>query len=151
MAINFPGTPSLNQLFTAGETTYKWNGDSWQSIFVTTNPNISANPRVTTSGTTTGTITPPANSADVFNLFGLTGGITVAIPSGTPVDGQRFIIRLEDDGTPRAITWTTTSGGYRAVGVELPTTTVSGKITYVGLIYNAVDSFWDVTAVSTQA
>jgi len=151
MAINFPGSPTTNQLFTAGETTYKYNGASWQSIFVTTNPNISASPRVTTSGTTTGTITPPANSADVFNLYGLTGAVTIDAPSGTPVDGQRFIIRLEDNGTPRAITWTITSGAYRAVGITLPTTTVAGKITYVGLIYNSVDGFWDVTAVSTQA
>jgi len=61
------------------------------------------------------------------------------------------MIRLEDNGTGRSITWSTTSGAFRAVGITLPTTTVSSKVTYVGCIYNATDVFWDVIAVATQA
>jgi len=60
------------------------------------------------------------------------------------------MLRIKDDGTARALTWTTTSGGYRIVGAILPTTTVVGKTTYVGLIYNAADTFWDVVAVGQQ-
>ena len=29
MSLNFPSSPSLNQLFTTSETTYKWNGYQW--------------------------------------------------------------------------------------------------------------------------
>ena len=109
------------------------------------------NPRAVAAGSTSGTLTPNGDTTDVFNAFGLTGAITVATPSGTPVDGQRLMLRFEDNGTGRGITWTGTSGAYRAVGVTLPTTTIASKITYVGCVYNSTDVFWDVIAVATQA
>ena len=109
------------------------------------------NPRAVAAGSTSGTLTPNGDTTDVFNAFGLTGAITVATPSGTPVDGQRLMLRFEDNGTGRGITWTTSSGAYRAVGVTLPTTTVATKVTYVGCVYNSTDIFWDVIAVATQA
>jgi hypothetical protein len=109
------------------------------------------NPRAVAAGSTSGTLTPNGDTTDVFNAFGLTGAITVATPSGTPVDGQRLMLRFEDNGTGRGITWTGTSGAYRAVGVTLPTTTVASKVTYVGCVYNSTDVFWDAIAVANQA
>jgi len=113
--------------------------------------NKRVNPRAVAAGATSGTLTPNGDTTDVFNAFGLTGAITVATPSGTPVDGQRLMLRFEDNGTGRGITWTGTSGAYRAVGVTLPTTTVASKVTYVGCVYNSTDIFWDAIAVATQA
>jgi len=72
-------------------------------------------------------------------------------PSGTPVNGQKLLIRIKDNGTARGITWTTSAGAFRAVGVTLPTTTVLSKVTYVGCVYNSADSFWDAVATVTQA
>lgn len=109
------------------------------------------NPRVVAASGTSGTITPNGDTTDVYKAEGLTGGITIAVPSGTPVDGQKLMIRLEDNGTARAITWTTSAGGFRAIGITLPTTTVATKITYVGCVYNATDSFWDSVATVTEA
>ena len=109
------------------------------------------NPRAVAAGSTSGTLTPNGDTTDVFNAFGLTGAITVATPSGTPLDGQRLILRFEDNGSGRGITWTTSSGAYRAVGATLPTTTVASKVTYVGCVYNSTDVFWDAIAVATQA
>jgi hypothetical protein len=97
------------------------------------------------------TITPTSATTNQYNVLALASAATIATPSGVPIDGQRLVIRLEDNGVGRALTWTTTSGAYRAVGVILPTTTVATKVTYVGCIYNAQDIFWDVIAVSTQA
>jgi hypothetical protein len=113
--------------------------------------NKRVNPRAVAAGATSGTLTPNGDTTDVFNAFGLTGAITVDTPSGTPVDGQRLMLRFEDNGTGRGITWTGTSGAYRAVGVTLPTTTVASKVTYVGCVYNSTDVFWDAIAVATQA
>jgi len=113
--------------------------------------NKRVNPRAVSAGVTSGNITPNGDTTDTLNAFGLTGAITILTPSGTPVDGQRLILRFEDNGTGRAITWTTSSGAYRIVGTTLPTTTVAGKVTYVGCIYNSTDVFWDVIAVTTQA
>jgi hypothetical protein len=107
-------------------------------------------PRIGTVGTAT-TITPTGDTADQYNITALGSAATIAAPSGTPVDGQHLILRFKDNGTVRALTWTTSSGAYRAVGVTLPTTTVASKATYVGCIYNAQDVFWDVVAAVTQA
>lgn len=97
------------------------------------------------------TITPTGDTADQYEVTALATPATIAAPSGTPTDGQKLIIRIKDDGTARALTWTTTSGAYRAVGVTLPTTTVLSKVLYVGCIYNAQDVFWDVVAVAQLA
>jgi hypothetical protein len=113
--------------------------------------NTRINPRAVVAGATSGSLTINGDTTDLYEAEGLTGAITFLQPSGTPVDGQRLIIRIKDNGTARGITWTTTSGAFRAVGVTLPTTTVLSKVTYVGCIYNATDVFWDVIAAVTQA
>jgi hypothetical protein len=97
------------------------------------------------------TITPTGDTSDQYNVTALAQAATIAAPSGTPVDGQKLSLRFEDNGTARALTWTTSSGAYRAIGVTLPTTTVASKVIYVGCIYNSLDTFWDVVAVATQA
>ena len=97
--------------------------------------------------TSASTITPTVSSGQ-YNVTALAAAATIAIPTGTVVDGQRLMIRIKDNGTARALTWTTTSGGYRAQGVTLPTTTVISTPLYVGCVYNAQDTYWDVLAVS---
>lgn len=108
-------------------------------------------PRAVTSGTTTGNQTPTGDSSDQYIMTGLTGAITMLAPSGTPTDGQKLTLRFLDNGTARGITWTTSAGGYRAIGTTLPTTTVANKALYVGCIYNTTAGFWDVVAVAQQA
>jgi hypothetical protein len=95
--------------------------------------------------------TPNVDFRDMYAYTGLLGPITIEAPQGTPVNGQKLTIRIKDNGTARAITWTTTSGGYRAVGPTLPTTTVISKVVYIGAIYNSADNFWDVVSVAQQA
>lgn len=104
-------------------------------------------PRVA-STTSSATITP--SSADIYEVTALAVTASVAAPSFTPVDGQRLMLRIKDNGTAQTLSWTTTSGAYRAVGVTLPTTTVLSKVLYVGCFWNAQDSFWDVVAVAQQ-
>jgi hypothetical protein len=108
-------------------------------------------PRATTSGTTSGNQTPTGDSSDQYIMTGLTGAITMLAPSGTPTNGQKLVLRFLDNGTGRGITWTTSAGGYRALGTTLPTTTVANKTIYVGCIYNSTSVFWDVVAVTQQA
>ena len=108
-------------------------------------------PRIGSNGaTTSGNITPTSDTADQYNITGLTGTANIQIPSGTPTDGQRLSIRIKDNGTNRSLTWVTSAGGYRVIGTTLPTTTTANKTIYVGCVYNSADSFWDVVAVATQ-
>ena len=102
-------------------------------------------------GGTSGTLTINGNTTDLYEAENLVGAITFAQPSGTPVDGQKLMIRIKDNGTARGITWTTSAGAFRAVGITLPTTTVSSRVTYVGCVYNSTDGFWDAIATVTQA
>jgi hypothetical protein len=105
----------------------------------------------TITGSAGGTITPTSGTTNEYTITALGAGATFAIPSGTPIDGQKLIIRIKDDGTARALTWTTSAGGYRVIGLTLPTTTVASKVYYIGCLYNSQDSYWDVVAVTVQA
>lgn len=110
------------------------------------------NPRVVAASGTNGTFTINSDTTDLFTALGLTGSVLFAAPSGTPVNGQKLLIRIRDDNSGiRALTFTTTSGGFRVIGTTLPSSTVLNKITYIGCIYNSTDVFWDVVAVTTQA
>jgi hypothetical protein len=108
-------------------------------------------PRSTTAGATSGTLTINGDTTDIFVAEGLTGSITFAQPSGTPINGQKLLIRIKDNGTAISITWTGTAGAFRAIGLTLITTTVISKVSYVGCVYNSTDAFWDVIAITTQA
>ena len=90
------------------------------------------------------------DSYDIIILRGINAAITSLSSgiTGTPTQGQPWILRFKDDGTARAITW---GSSYRAIGMTLPTTTVISKTIYVGGFYNATDSKYDVTAVGAEA
>jgi hypothetical protein len=104
-------------------------------------------PRTSTSAATA-TLTPDISAFDQYNLTAQDQALTVAAPTGTPVDGNKLILRILDNGTARAITWNAT---YTVIGTTLPTTTTASKMLYVGCIYNSTNTRWDVVAVTTQA
>lgn len=105
-------------------------------------------PRVV-SATTATTLTPDVSAADQYAYTALASGLTINAPTGTPMDGDKLIFRILDNGTTRALTWNAT---YTVIGTTLPTATIAGKTTYVGCIYNAANTpRWDVIAVTTQA
>jgi hypothetical protein len=70
---------------------------------------------------------------------------TFGAPTGTPVNGQKLILRIYDNGTQRTLNW---NAIYNTAGVTLPTTTTVGKYTYVGLLYNSTSVKWTAVAVN---
>lgn len=104
-------------------------------------------PRVT-SAASASSLTPDISASDVYAYTALAEGLTINAPTGTPLDGDKLIFRLLDNGTSRSLTWNAT---YTVIGVTLPTATTISKTTYVGCIYNANNTRWDVIAVTTQA
>lgn len=92
-------------------------------------------------------IYPDADLADQVNALSLASDTLIATPTGAPRDGQRLLFRITDDGAPRAIDWAL---NYREVGVTLPTHTVPSGVLYVGALFNAQASCWDVIAISRQ-
>lgn len=89
----------------------------------------------------------PTFSNDLVQRLAANGAITLNNPTGTAIEGHGMIIRLRDDGTARAISYGTQ---YRAVGVAMPTTTVSGKLTVIGIQFNNTDTKWDVVSVAQE-
>jgi hypothetical protein len=109
--------------------------------------NKRVNSRVTSTASNATPI-PDVSTTDQYNLTSLAAAAAFGIPIGSPLDGQKLIIRIKDNATARALTW---NAIYRAVGISLPSTTVVSKTTYVGLIYNSADTKWDAVATATEA
>jgi hypothetical protein len=113
--------------------------------------NKRVDPRVV-SAASASTLTPSIATADVYAYTALAANLTINAPTGTPVDGDKLIFRILDNGTARTLTWDAT---YTVIGVTLPATTTANKTVYVGCIYNAYGASgagrWDVIAVATQA
>lgn len=111
--------------------------------------NSRINPRTTTE-TSSATPTINTDNTDIHTITALAADITSMTTnlSGTPVNGQKLIIRIKDDGTARAITW---GASFASRGATLPTTTVLGKYHYIGLIYNSTSSVWDCVAAIVEA
>jgi hypothetical protein len=98
--------------------------------------------------TSSATITPTPALCDIYTVTAQAEAATIAAPTGSVTDGQSLVLRIEDNGTARALTW---NAIYRAIGVTLPTTTVINKLLYVGMKWNAVDSKWDVLGIAREA
>lgn len=121
------------------------------TIVGTTDTQTLTNKSITTRiGTTasSSTPTPDADANDHYHVTALAAGATFGAPTGTPTDGQRLVIRIKDNGTARTLAY---NAIYRAIGVNLPSTTVISKTIYLGMIYNSADTKWDVVAVSQEA
>lgn len=97
--------------------------------------------------TSASTVTPTF-SDDLVKITAQAAALTLANPTGTAISGAGLVIRIKDNGTARAITF---DSQYRAIGFTLPTTTVVSKTLYLGLIYNADDTKWDVVSVALEA
>lgn len=145
-----PGSQYLRGDGGAGASAYlkeSGTGNTGWSALVTASAVPAAQPRSTVV-TSTGSPTPNMDNTDLYVLTALATNATFGQPSGTLSQGQVLKIRVKDDGTPRTLTW---NAAYRGVGVALPSTTVAGKILYVGAVYNLTDTKWDVIAVVQEA
>jgi len=152
--VAFTGANNIS-FTTAGAFTYTLPGATGTladiaSVQTLTNKVIPARVQSVVSAAT---VTPNADTNDAVDITAQAAGLTLAVPSGTPVNFQKLTIRIKDNATARAITWTGTAGGYVAGGVALPTTTVLSKITTVGFIYNTANALnlWQCVAVSQEA
>lgn len=103
-----------------------------------------AKPRVTSTASSA-TPTPNADTTDVYILTALAVNATFGAPTGTPVQGQKLIYRVKDNGTARTFTW---NAIFRGIARALPTGSVANETLYLGFIYNSTDVKWDLVAVA---
>lgn len=118
--------------------------------WIETLTNKRINPRIVTAAsytTDTGTSLSVATT-DIFVITAQAGALKFNNPWGTPLNGQKLMIRIKDNGTARVLTYDTQ---FRAIGVTLPTTTVISKTLYIGCVYNSDDTKRDILAVGQEA
>ena len=90
----------------------------------------------------------PALDASLGNTFLLTaaGDRTIAVPTN-PTSGQKITIVHKASGGARTLSLNTGAGGFRfGTDITALTSTTSGLTDYIGAIYNAADSKWDVVS-----
>lgn len=157
MAIDFPNSPTTGTVYTTATRSWQYDGDTWVSISSVgyTGSQGAGGGSSITSSTVVSTSTVIPTYTGYFSQYNITAlAVTTATfqaPSGdTPSNGYRLLMRIKDNGTPRNLVWTTSTGAYREIGVSLPLLTTANKTTYVGCVYNVNDNFWDVIAVTTQ-
>lgn len=138
-AIDERARDAVGAALTAGPGIVIAVNDAGDTITVSSEPNILT---VASAATVT-----PTFAYDQVNITAQAAGLTIANPTGTAVDGHGILIRIKDNGTARAISWGTQ---YRAFNDALPTTTTISKTMYVGIVYNAADTKWDVLGVRQE-
>ncbi len=102
-------------------------------------------PRVT-SISSNATWSPNADTDDIYEITAQAAdATTISNPSGTPVNGQKLMIRVTGTAA-RALTWS--GSKWRASSdLALPTTTTTTKSMYLGFVYNTAGTgTWDLVA-----
>ena len=125
--------------------------DTVTNAVTLTNKRITPRIYTTTSlAGTPGTLTPEINTYDYFELTAQAAALNIAnMSTSTPTGGEKMIIAITSDATPRALTYGT---AYVAKGgVALPSTTVASKTTTLGFIFNAGLAKWNLVAVAQEA
>lgn len=122
------GTTTVVGTDTSQTITNKW---IQQRVFTNTSPS---------------SFTMGITSGDQWNFGPLANNLSLSV-TGTPVDGQKIMIRLKDNGTARTITW---SASFIASGSARLLTTTSPNMTHhCGFIWDAAKSAWVCLAVDT--
>lgn len=88
---------------------------------------------------------------DNYNLYDLTAqavDLTLANPTGTPVNGDIIIYRIKGSGA-HAINYGTAFDNVS--GLDSITTTTDGKLSIIGTMWNSATSKWEIVSLSTGA
>jgi len=94
-------------------------------------------------------LTFSSTTYNCVDVTALAATMSVSNPTGSPLNFQRLIIRIKDNGTARTLTWDTK---FVARGPLLPNTTTAGKFLTLGFIYNSAGTgTWDLVALAQEA
>ena len=125
------------------------NGTTGQALVATTGaaPAFAFVVPRQTNLTSSATPTPNLDNEDQLNVTALAVGATIGAPTGTFAGARKLVIRIKDNGTSQTLAY---NAIFRVIGVILPAATVINKTIYLGCIYNAADTKWDVVAYQLE-
>jgi hypothetical protein len=149
MAIDFPTSPSVDQVHTAGGKSWRWNGASWVGITgagatgATGPVGATGAPGVylgyeskTAPAISAGVLTLNCGAGTVF-VVSLNANITSLVFTSVPAapSSYGFVLALVADGTARTVAW---PASFKWPGGAAPTlTSTSGKTDLI------VGTTWD--------
>ena len=120
--------------------------DATKNSAAVTLSNKRIDPRVV-SPTVASSYTINVDVTDLYNVSGQSSNVTFNNPTGTPVNGQKMMVRIKDDGTPRLVGW---GSNFQASGITGPIAqTVPNKEHNVLFVYSAGVSKWVCLAADT--
>ena len=142
------GSPTCNLDFSliTGSKLITWenlDGTPVLKTAIQTLTNKRINPRIVTMTDAT-SFTPTADTADVNTQANTqaTGTLTANAPSGSPVNGQRLMIRIKSTNI-QTFSWNSIYRG--GTTLTLPATSSgSSKTDYFEFIYNSTSAKWDI-------
>jgi len=144
-AINFPDSPSVNDIFTAGTSTWKWTGVAWETVgydyaIGATGPTGPTGPTGSTGAT--GPTGATGAASTVAGPTGPTGaaGATGATGQGVPTGGTTGQILLKIDATNYNTQWADNIT-FSSLA-DLTDTTIASPAAGDTLIYNATTNRW---------
>jgi hypothetical protein len=124
-----------------GVTTFTADGSAPKFVF--SNAKVQA---IVIPGVTTGV--PDINdevqpNPDTNGLFSVSPQADVSFlgPEGSPVDGQKLLIRIVGDAFAHNLTF---DSSYKDGSVELPATSLISKTQYLGFFYSTSSSKWEL-------
>lgn len=102
-----------------------------------------------TAITSSSTPTPNCDTTTDYDVTALAVGATFGAPTGTPVNKQKIIITIKDNGSAQTLAW---NAVYVDGGPGLPSTTIAGKILQLGFRYNTANSLnkWMLVAKAQE-
>lgn len=98
-------------------------------------------PRISVAASTA-TLTPNVDSFNYYRLTAQAVALTIAAPTGTPLEGEGLLIEIADNGTSRALTWNAAYETDSIYGLTLPTATVASKIHFLTFVWNSGKAKW---------
>lgn len=115
-----------------------------QDLTTLPSPNATYIPPRVYSVPTIATLSIDAAQYDMGAVTAQAGALLVAAPSNPNTEGQRLVIRIRDNGTPRAITWSAVFSAYGAT--DLPNTTVANRTMIYEFVRNVAINRWELIA-----
>ena len=141
---NRPASPAVAQMRFNTDTNIVevYTAVGWQSLGAYTQTR--ATTRVQSIATAT-VINPPCDQCDQYDVTALATTTTIDLPTGTPQDGQKLMIRLKSNGSIQTVNYN--ASVYNPIGQAIPFNLSAVGYSYVGCVYNAQSGLWDIIAV----
>ena len=101
-----------------------------------------------TTATSSATPTPTGDTKyNELYITALAEASELQAPSGTPVNGNKLLVRILDDATARALTY---NAIYTGTLADLPSTTTISKTLYMLFLYNSEAVKWELASTGEE-